>query len=421
MAGKLTQPKVESYLDWLGDRHYAGTQHETYDEKSCELLDELFRLLEQVAPANENGGKYLWIRADRGPIEDFGDAAEAIAEGDYKDLEAFTKAWKEWFPDVVEWYQLAALDDKDRGLRLIRLAHKLVIIQDEQEKADEFAFTSEIPEFVEWLIDGVRECLDMLRAGTYNEFVKDNLPPQHKTGTICRRDFWNVWPEARKDFFKDISEEDVAEFIRLASAQVTDSQEFKGRLSSMTVNDFFRFCAMGYAVNNYSGCEMTPREQYYLHADGRDEELGEVDPDSPKAFLAWLTDRSHFGGHPWEVCRGGNSTHISLYVRRDEQGYYLNLAGDAWNRTIETVKFYLALQRAGIPVYLSQAQSLADRLAETEKIGIVPQGVFPAYCSSFFPNEHVIDYMNLPYEDREKFLPFCTWYEEEPVYLKESD
>lgn len=29
----------------------------------------------------------------------------------------------------------------------------------------------------------------------------------------------------------------------------------------------------------------------------------------------------------------------------------------------------------------------------------------------------IIDYMNLPYDDREKFLPFCVWYDEEPIML----
>ena len=62
-----------------------------------------------------------------------------------------------------------------------------------------------------------------------------------------------------------------------------------------------------------------------------------------------------------------------------------------------------------------------DRLAEEEKIGIVPEGVLPAYCGSWFPNEHIIDYMNLPSEDREKFLPFCTWYEERPAALVQHE
>ena len=74
-----------------------------------------------------------------------------------------------------------------------------------------------------------------------------------------------------------------------------------------------------------------------------------------------------------------------------------------------------------IPVYLAEAKMLADRLAEEEKIGIVPEGVLPAYCGSWFPNEHIIDYMNLPSEDREKFLPFCTWYEERPAALAQRE
>lgn len=420
MSGKLTQPKVETYLDRLGDRYGFSHCSVIYNEKSCELLDEFFKLMEQIAPDNENGGKYLWIRADRGPIEDFGNAEKLIEDGEYKDLDAFSRAWKDWFPDEVRWYELAALEEKDRKLRFIRLARQIVILQDEQEKP-EYDDIWDVSEFVEWLIDEVRECLDMLHAGTYNDFIRENLPPQHRTGTILRRDFWNVWPEAREEFFRDITPEDVAEFIRLASAQVTTSLDFEERLASMSANDFFRFCAMGYAANNYAGCDKSPKEQYYLHADGRDEGLEDVDPESPEAFHAWLTDRSHYGGHPWEVCRGGNSTHISLYVRIDEKGYYLNLTGDAWNRTIETVKFYLALRRAGIPVFLTDAHTLADRLAETEKIGIVPDGVFPDYCQSFFPNEHIIDFINLPDEDREKFLPFCTWYEEDPVYLMPAE
>lgn len=112
---------------------------------------------------------------------------------------------------------------------------------------------------------------------------------------------------------------------------------------------------------------------------------------------------------------------MALQVAQDEKGYFLYLAGDAWTRTIETVKFHLALTRAGIPVYLDEAQVLTARLAETKIIRIVPEGVFPAYCGHWFPREHIIDFMNLPEEDREKFVPFCTWYEEDQVSLIQEE
>lgn len=81
----------------------------------------------------------------------------------------------------------------------------------------------------------------MLKAGTYNDVVRENLPPQHRTGTIRRRDFWNVWPDARVDFFKDISPADVAEFIERASAQEENYAAMKDRLQAMTANDFSAF------------------------------------------------------------------------------------------------------------------------------------------------------------------------------------
>lgn len=68
------------------------------------------------------------------------------------------------------------------------------------------------------------------------------------------------------------------------------------------------------------------KEQYALHADGRDEGLSKLDGDSPEAFARWLKERPRTG-HPWEVCRGGNSTHIDCIVHRDAHGYYLVVAG----------------------------------------------------------------------------------------------
>ncbi len=419
MPNNLTQPKVDRYYHWLSRNDHYGMYSCIYDDKSEELLDELFRLIEQVAPVSENGARELWLRAERGPIEDFGDAEKMIQEGDYKDKDEFIESWKANYPDEIKWYQFATVELKDEGYRAVMLRHRFVIVQDKRREPS--GFPNEIPDFVQWLIDGVKECIEMLRAGTYNDFVRENLPPQHRTGTIRRHDYWDVWPKARAEFFKDISKEDVSEFIELASAQPSKRKEFARRLPSMTANDFFRCCAMGYAANNYQGCDKSPKEQYYLHADGRDEGLRDIDPDSPEAFHTWLHDRQRHGGHPWEVCRGGNSTHVALQVAQDEGGYFLYLAGDAWTRTIETVKFYLALTRADIPVFLDEAKALANRLAETEIIGIVPEGVFPAYCESWFPNEHIIDFMNLPYEDREKFLPFCAWYEVETASLIQEE
>lgn len=358
MSAKMTAPQIDNYIDWLGHIHYREVSCRfSYDKKAYRLIDQIFEVVRKIAPTRNNEVRELWLTAERGPIEDFGDIDELLADGTVESREEFEAWWHERYPEETCWYQFSAVEDAEIGYRAIFIGQKFVIEVDERKE------------------------------------------------------------DARNSFFKNISPADVAEFVKCASEQDSDRRRLTNHLKEMTANDFFSFCALGYKENNYEGCELSPREQYYKHADGRDDGLGEIDGDSPEAFHEWYNDRNHHGGHPWEVCRGGNSTHVSLYVHEDEDGYTLTVAGDAWTRTIESVKFYLALHRAGLPVYMMEAAALADRLTEKEKIGIVPEGVMPACCHSYFPNEHIIDFMNLPVENREELLPHCVWQKEPVVSL----
>lgn len=415
MSAKMTAPQIDNYIDWLGHIHYREVSCRfSYDKKAYRLIDQIFEVVRKIAPTRNNDVRELWLTAERGPIEDFGDIDELLADGTVESREEFEAWWHERYPEETCWYQFSAVEDADIGYRAIFIGQKFVIEVDERKEKD---YPNDISEFAKRILDALNVAYQRLQDGSYNDFVDANLPPQHRTGTLVRKYLWDAFPDARTSFFKNISPADVAEFVKCASEQDSDRRRLTNHLKEMTANDFFSFCALGYKENNYEGCELTPREQYYKHADGRDDGLGEIDGDSPEAFHEWYNDRNHHGGHPWEVCRGGNSTHVSLYVHEDEDGYTLTVAGDAWTRTIESVKFYLALRRAGLPVYMMEATALADRLTEKEKIGIVPEGVMPAYCHSYFPNEHIIDFMNLPDENREKLLPHCVWQKEPVVSL----
>jgi hypothetical protein len=257
-----------------------------------------------------------------------------------------------------------------------------------------------------------------MKDGTYNNYVKENLPSIHKTGTITYNDFWSVFPDMKEDFFKDITQDEVNEFVKCMQEQGS-REDTEGRLSDMTVNDFYYACSLGYKANNYEGTDLPLEHQYFKHADGRDDDLHTIKRDSPEAFLEWYNDKDKYG-HPWEVCRGGNSTNISLYPIRDEKGFYFVLSGDAWTRTIESVKFYLALRGVGIPVYMYNGKNLGERLLGIEKIGVVPEGVFPSYCHSYFSGEGIIDFMNLPYEKTEEVADKCVWQDIPEISLIEK-
>ena len=221
-----------------------------------------------------------------------------------------------------------------------------------------------------------------------------------------------------------------------------------GRLSSMTANDFYNACSIGYKACGYEDDGLSPIDQYYRHADGRDEGLSSrgqgvssgpgIDPDSSDAWDEWFFDRERFGGHPWEVCRGGSFTHLSLFVMHDRDelewkiqsteisaeesekhpnGYYFIVAGT--HRIFEAVNFYTALRKAGLPVLLSSGNEILARLDGTDYVGIVSHNSTWRDFEEIIPEsyEPVIDFMHVYNEEMEKFGNQIEWIPEEPARL----
>ena len=94
------------------------------------------------------------------------------------------------------------------------------------------------------------------------------------------------------------------------------------------------------------------------------------------------------------------------------------MAGSSWGRSVETVKFYLALMAHNIPIYLYDGREIAAMLAGQDWIGIVPEGVIPRYCDSYFSGEgKMLQFMNLPWEETEAVIEAAVWYPVDEVLL----
>ena len=407
-------PKFDHCLWVLDDRRDNFCNGKFYDEASYKLIDEIMDMLKQISPCSENGCRELWFCLERGPIEEFGDYEELLADGEVENYEDYVKWWKDEYPDEYKWYHFYGLET-DEKYQMVEINNKTVIHvnPDNPEKS----FPYEISDFASFLKIKVGECIEQLKDGTYMDFIRPRIPVTMKTGTILQSELWELDPEEKKAYFEGLTDDDIAEFVDYMAKQDHTSYEPQERIPQMSANDFYRFCSMGYKAIGYTDCDLPLRAQYKSHADGRDDDLGEIDPDSPDAFKRWLTEERKHGGHPWEVCRGGNSTHISLYVRLDEGGYYLSLVGSSYVRSPETIKFYLALKRNNIPVQLRDGDHISSRVQGKEKVGVVPQGIIPRYRYSDFPGEDIISFMNLPYEDIEAYAAKCVWQEIREITL----
>lgn len=376
--------------------------------KSIQALEELFAEMRRLKPmTDEPGNEYreVWLCVERGPIEAFGDFEQLKSWGDYDSYQDFEEDWRFYYPYEKCWYNLSV--NEYQSSRSLMLGERSGFQTDVSRPAD-----WEDDGYAEWfgaLKALVADVIEKIRCGEYLKEL-ESLPPEHRTGTVLRKDLYACCPWMRKNYYQDITEEEVQRFLR---EYARDGLRERGYEPQMTARRFYEACAAGYRALHFEGWDtLAPKELYRRHADGRDEGLTELPDDDAEAYAGW-EKRGSRGGHPWEVCRGGNSTHISLYVcncanhddvKPGASGYFFALDGNSWARSAETIRFYLALLDAGFPVRMFDAEQMAARAAETDLLGIVPQGVIPKYCYGRFDyDKRVFDFLNLP--DDEKYEP----------------
>ncbi len=194
-------------------------------------------------------------------------------------------------------------------------------------------------------------------------------------------------------------------------------------VSSMTAADYFQYCRIAYIAGKRKqdtvDDSLSGREMYSRYADGRHEGLLDIDPDSEQAFSDWI-DGTHplrqGGGHPWEIKRGGNTTHINLAVSRPsmyrKEGFKVELRGEAVGRMVETMRMLLAIYEAKRPISIANPENIRKRLLAQDNIGIIPSYASPHRANQYFnKDQDVFDVMH--YDDLGRFkrriTPFITW------------
>ncbi len=409
MSDLMKAPKVDYWIRALRDGKMV------FDEETNKVIDRLFKEICKVSPIGDDGKRELWLKAERGTEKDYGDYEYYKEEKIVDSYEDFLRMRGEEYPDEVKWFNLITFERDD--YRCIFLGRELIYQSKFYGKDDSYGYNLE--SLFLWMEGAVKNAIKELENGTYNDDVNNNLSFRERTGTILRKDYWDLFPNRKEDYLSDITKEEIELFVKNIKEQ-KDEEPLGRYITDMTSRKFYEFCALGYEANKYENIVgLTAKEKYYKMADGRDEGLSDLNTDSKEEFDAWYNDRNRWGGHPWEVCAGGNSTHIDLVVWHNKQGYFLNLRGKSWGRSIETIKFYNALRKNGVAVYLSDSKGILDRLLGRDIIGIVPLHVIPRYCQSWFPGMEILDFMNLPYEEDEyeKILTKVTWLKEKEAKL----
>lgn len=447
---KLVAPVIDRFLRFF-DRRYLNPSGTT--EKLNAAMEPLFKAFEELAPLKSNReAKSIWIQVPRGNISDYDSFEELKESGEAETYEEYEKLWKEDYPVEEKWYEVVIVEGKDRDgkidFRAVGVDNKTIISAMLNKNGEESFSDDAACVLCKLIVPAVKKSMELLRNGKYNELVASSLPYQFKTGVIKRSILWKYDLEHKTFDFDSLDENKVSEFLSLIEQNKNDERHI-GRIKSFTANDFFRACKLGYEACGYKTEGKTPADLYIEYADGRDEGLtgtghglnegSGIDFDSPEEWNSWYFEERG-GGHPWEVVRGGNSTHLDLFVRNDmneidfflrigkiskteyqkrkqESGYYFEISGK--HRPFEAVNFYISLKKAGLPIVLEDADEIVARFKGSDYIGIVPHSVIPKYCEEMFPSKFgkVIDFIHVYDEDLKKYGKEIIWIPELPAKL----
>jgi len=283
------------------------------------------------------------------------------------------------------------------------------------------------------LITSARKWLKVVRKDWIkaNKRVQAEYPLRHRYAVVPNALIRTSLPDVYR-LDKELGKSRTWKLVRL----IEDGFFLRAKnteVSSMTAADYFKYCRIAYLAGKHKeetvDESLSGREMYARYADGRHEGLLDIDPASEQEFADWI-DGIHpkrgGGGHPWEIKRGGNTTHIDLTVSRPslyrKESFKVELQGDSIGRMVETMRMFLAIHEAKLPISVANPEGVRKRLLAEDNIGIIP-----SYVSLHRANQHfredkdVFDVMH--YDDLGRFkrriTPFVTW-EQLPI-LKPRD
>lgn len=273
------------------------------------------------------------------------------------------------------------------------------------------------------LITSARKWLKVVRKDWIkaNKQIQVEYPLRYRYGVVSNALIRASLPHAcRLD--QELGKDRTRKLVRLVEDGFFLNEE-NTEVSSMTVADYFQYCRMAYIAGKHKeetvDESLSGREMYCRYADGRHEGLLDIDPASEQEFADWI-DGTHskrgVGGHPWEIKRGGNTTHIDLSVLRPSlyrhEGFKVELRGESIGRMVETMRMFLAIHEAKLPISIANPKGVRKRLLAQDNIGIIP-----CFASLHRANQHfgqadeVFDVMY--YDDLGRFkrriTPFVTW------------
>ena len=162
-----------------------------------ERLVEIQHRFERLAVMGDDEYRGFYIEVPRPTSEEWGDAEELVASGEYDSREAFLADWLAFNPMETRWFHVASSRYGDfRSIRVTDRKHTHFIITNRSMYTDAEPNDTWCRENLIRLFDYLERIIDIIVANPdgFNDYVAHNLPYQQRIGRIAQKEFNRIVP-----------------------------------------------------------------------------------------------------------------------------------------------------------------------------------------------------------------------------------
>ena len=144
----------------------------------------------QLAVMGDDEYRGFYIEVPRPTPEEWGNAEELIASGEYDGREAFLADWLAFNPMETRWFHVASTRYGDsRSLRVMDRKRTMFIITNCSACADGTPDDAWRRDILTRLFDYLQRVIDVVVADSdgFNDYVAHNLPYQQRIGVLHKR------------------------------------------------------------------------------------------------------------------------------------------------------------------------------------------------------------------------------------------
>lgn len=338
-----------------------------------ERLVEIQHRFERLAVMGDDEYRGFYIEVPRPAPEEWGDAEDLVASGEYDSREAFLADWLAFNPMETRWFHVASSRYGDsRSIRVTDRKRTNFIITNRPKCTDAELDDTWCRENLTRFFDYLERMIDVIVANPdgFNDYVAHNLPYQQRTGRIAQKEFNRIVPK-----FK-IEVEDRETAIKALEDSVYGHSA--PLFETMTIRKYCTYYRIANEI--YEAYHRKPGFRGRIHTDPQDvpEELRDVvyykqkkfvdvtemyDIDSPEDFVRFATD--HYG----EL----GLSRLNIFASHDwQQGWKIIVSNSYSANAGLAIEVATALYKAGTPLLIYDAEKLLRILLEEDYVRLVP-------------------------------------------------